>query len=65
MVVEISTLGSCASRNIFNSQLNENYKSYFHINHSIEVVTLISLMSNPIEYDDKLINSDNIVIKMF
>ena len=59
MVVEISTLGSCASRNIFNSQLNENYKSYFHINHSIEVVTLISLMSNPIEYDDKLINSDN------
>ncbi len=59
MVKEISTLGSCASRNIFNSQLNKNYKEYFHINHSIEVVTLISLMSIPIKYDSNLINSDN------
>lgn len=59
MVKEISTLGSCASRNIFNSQLNEHYKEYFHINHSVEVVTLISLMSDPIEYDSYLINSEN------
>lgn len=59
MVKEISTLGFCASRNIFNSQLNKNYKEYFHINHSIEVVTLISLMSIPIKYDSNLINSDN------
>lgn len=59
MVKEISTLGSCASRSIFNSQLNNNYKQYFHINHSVEVVTLISLMSDNIEYDEGLVNSDN------
>lgn len=59
MVKEISTFGSCASRSIFNSQINKDYKKYFHINHSVEVSTFISLMSNPIEYDSNLVNSDN------
>ncbi len=59
MIYEFSTLGSCASRNIFNSQLNPDYKKYFHINQSIEVVTLISLMSNPIDYDSELIDSED------
>lgn len=59
MVYEFSTLGSCGSRNIFNSQLNPDYKKYFHINQSVEVVTLISLMSKPIDFDPNLINSDD------
>ena len=57
MVSEFSTFGSCSSRNIFYSRLNENYKQYFHINHCIEFVNIVSLMSSPVEYDDKLINS--------
>lgn len=59
MVMEFSTFGSCSSRNIFNSQINEDYKNFFHINESVESVTLISLMSNPIEYDYNLINSSH------
>ena len=59
MVSEISTLGSCSSRNIFNSQINKNYKQYFHINASLEAVSLISLMSKPIKFDENLLNSDN------
>lgn len=59
MVAEFSTFGSCSSRNIFNSKINEDYKNFFHINESIESVTLISLMSKPIEYEYKLINSSH------
>ncbi|WP_405268188.1 DUF6270 domain-containing protein [Methanobrevibacter sp.] len=66
MKAEFSTLGSCSSRNIFNSNLNKNYKDYFNINHSIERVSMISLMSNSIEYDSNLINSgheyDNVCV---
>ena len=57
MVSEFSTMGSCASRIIFNSSVNTNYKQFFHINDSLEVVSMISLMSCPIEYDESLLNS--------
>lgn len=57
--VNISTLGSCSSRNIFFSNLNENYKDYFKINKSIEAVTFISLMSKSFQYDKNLINSNS------
>ena len=56
---DFSILGSCSSRNIFNSQLNENYKSYFRINHSIEFVNMISLMSDLIDYDSNLVNCES------
>lgn len=59
MKAEFSTMGSCSSRNIFNSEINNDYKSYFKINHSIERVNLISLMSKSVEYDSGLINSDH------
>lgn len=58
MTKNFSTMGSCASRNIFNSDINENYKSFFTVDHSIERVNMISLMSNPIEYDESLINCE-------
>lgn len=64
---EISTMGSCSSRNIFYSQINKYYKNFFKINYSIEAVSLISLMSLPVEYDENLINSshdyDNVCVR--
>ena len=57
-ITSFSTFGSCASRNIFYSVINKDYKNYFKINNSVESSTLISLMSKPIEYDENLINSN-------
>ena len=57
MTSEFSTFGSCASRNIFNSDLNKDYKDYFHINHSIERVNTISLMSDPVDFNGALVNA--------
>lgn len=66
MVKEFSTLGSCSSRNIFTNASNEGYKNFFKINYSLESVTLISLMSNPLEFDLSLLNSptkyDNVCV---
>lgn len=59
MTIEFATLGSCSSRNIFYSKLNADYKKYFKINKSLEFVNMVSLMSDPIEFDETLINSNN------
>ena len=59
MTSEFAVLGSCSSRNIFYGKINENYKEYFKINKSIEFVNMVSMMSNPIEFDEGLINSNN------
>lgn len=65
-IINFSTFGSCSSRNIFNSEINKDYKKYFQINKSVEASTLISLMSDPIPFDANLINSpekyDNICV---
>lgn len=58
-ITQISTYGSCTSRNIFNSKINKDYKKYFKINKSVEASTLISLMSKPIDFDEKLLKTDN------
>ena len=59
MVKTFSTFGSCSSRNIFASAVSENYKKFFKICLSLENVSLISLMSNPVDFDSKLINATN------
>ena len=59
MVSQFSVFGMCISRNIFMDELNKGYKSFFNINHSIEGISIISLMSDPIEFDEALINSDD------
>ena len=56
-ITNFSTFGSCSSRNIFNSRINKDYKKYFRINKSVEAQTLISLMSEPIEFNEEEINS--------
>lgn len=58
MTSEFATLGSCSSRNIFYSKLNADYKKYFKINDSLEFVNMISLMSNPIEFDEESVNTN-------
>lgn len=65
MVKDFSTMGSCSSGNIFNSELNKNYKKFFKIHRSIETVNIISLMSRPVEYDESLDSNhkyDNICV---
>ena len=59
MIKEFSTFGSCASRGIFNSTINNNYKKYFHINYSVEASSLISLMSKPVLNKENLIDTNN------
>ena len=53
MVSNMAVLGSCATRDLFNSQINPNYKEYFKIITSAERTSIISLMSNPIHIEDK------------
>lgn len=59
MISQFSVFGTCVSRNIFMDVLNEGYKSHFNINHSVEGINIISLMSNPIDFDEALINSED------
>lgn len=59
MIIEFATFGSSPSRNIFNSALNKDLDEDFRLSYSIEKVNLISLMSKPIDFDEKLIDSGN------
>ena len=67
MIREFSTFGSGASKLILNKNLNPELDENFNLNYSIEVVSLISMMSEPIDFDEDLINSaydyDNICVK--
>ena len=56
-LVEFSTLGSCASRMIFNEKFTPGYKNFAHINFSVEGGSLISLMSNPVKFDKTLLTA--------
>lgn len=53
MVSKIAVLGSYATRDVFNSILNPNYKQYFQITTDIARTTFISLMSDPVNIPDK------------
>lgn len=53
MVTKIAVLGSCATRDAFNSMINPNYKQFFQITADISRTTMISLMSDPIDIPDK------------
>lgn len=52
MVSKISVLGSCASRDIFNSDINPNYKDYFKLVAASERCSIISIMANPIKIEN-------------
>ena len=55
MIKTVAVFGSCVSRDLFNSSITPNYKKYFKIEYSSQRQSLISLMNNPLEYDEKLI----------
>ena len=54
-IKEFSVFGSCNSRMIFNESFAPGYKKTAHINFSVEGVSLISLMSQPVPFDSKLL----------
>lgn len=49
--IKIGVFGSCPTRDIFNSSINENYKDYFTINLSYVNNSIISNMQEPVPYD--------------
>lgn len=55
MKTKVGVLGSCISRDAFNSNFVPNYKDYFKIEISAQRVSMISLMQKPINIDENLI----------
>ena len=56
MAINIGIMGSCVSRDSFNSNFNKNYSDFFNIKLSAGRISLISLMSKPLFVDDTKIN---------
>lgn len=56
MKKNFTVFGCCASRDVFNSQINFNYKDFFTIGNDAFHTSMISLMSNPVSYKDSSIN---------
>jgi len=50
----IAVVGSCVSRDLFNSRLNRGWKEYMSIGPEHYQMSLISLMSQPIEFETQL-----------
>ena len=51
--IKIGIIGSCATRDIFTTNYNKNYKKYFDIIFSYERISLISLFEEPIKIDEE------------
>lgn len=49
---KIGVLGSCASRDAFNSNIVKNYKDFFEMTISAQRTSLISIMQKPIVFDE-------------
>lgn len=48
--MNISIIGSCQSRDIFNSKFVKNYKEYFNIYSYFSMTSMLSIMGEPITY---------------
>ena len=56
--MNVSIIGSCHSRDMFNSNFIENYKDYFRLQSYFTLTSMLSVMSRPIKYNhNKLIES--------
>lgn len=51
MKIKVATLGSCVTRDPFNSLFNPNYKDFYQLSVNQFHTSIVSLMSKPIEYD--------------
>ena len=49
-MLNISIIGSCQSRDIFNSRFIENYKDYFNVDSYYSMTSMLSIMSDPIKF---------------
>ncbi|PEJ99344.1 DUF6270 domain-containing protein [Bacillus wiedmannii] len=56
-MIKVAVLGSCVSRDSFNSRFISDYKSYATCVVHQNQMSMISLNSNPISYDEKLIDN--------
>lgn len=59
MVTKFFVFGSCNSRDIFNSDLNKNYKNFFQIIDDCQRTSLISLMQKPLKVNENKIEVFN------
>ncbi|SEK66575.1 hypothetical protein SAMN05216439_1280 [Methanobrevibacter gottschalkii] len=51
--IRVGILGSCATRDLFTTNYNKDYKKYFELIFSYERISLISLFQNPIKFDEE------------
>ena len=49
-MINVSIIGSCQSRDIFNSKFIENYKDYFSVDSYYSMTSMLSIMSEPITF---------------
>lgn len=49
--MNVSIIGSCQSRDIFNSNFIENYKEYFNVLSYYPMTSMLSVMSSPVQYN--------------
>ena len=55
MTTNFTIFGCCATRDIFNSKINFNYKDYFKIGVDAFHTSMISMMQKPVIYDENSI----------
>src|SRR5699024_3108842 len=53
MVKKVAVMGSCLTRDNFNSKFNRNYKMFFEVVAATHQTSMLSLMSEPINYLEK------------
>ncbi|MEC5317207.1 DUF6270 domain-containing protein [Enterococcus casseliflavus] len=56
--IKVALLGSCVTRDLFNSKFNPDYKNLFQVVADQQHMSMISLMSIPLPIREKTINGD-------
>lgn len=69
-VINIGVLGSCVSRMVFNSTINETYKNFFKVEVDIQRCLFASLVQDPVKFTEEDItihplDKDNSVKRFF
>ena len=55
--IKVANIGSCVTRDVFNSKFNNNYKDFFELTLFQHQTTIMSLLSKSIEYNDESIEA--------
>jgi len=55
--IKVAIIGSCVTRDVFNSKFNNNYKDFFELTLFQHQTTIMSLLSKSIEYNDESIEA--------